>query len=421
MHMSAKRSAFIIIYLGELSTMEGMERKIQYLEENFVTLTDLDDKQEHKVFLVKRKCDGRIYVKKYVSPEAARTCQRLQGLKNRNVAEIYETAWNESTGILIEEFINGTTLGEYLRGWGILEENQACQMVRELCGGLFDIHNLGIVHRDMKPENIMLSNDGVLKIIDFGIARVMKEDQATDTAILGTAGYAAPEQFGYMQTDARADIYAMGALLNKLLTGKLPADSLYEVQPVSGIIGRCLEMDARNRFQTVQELRRTIEISLPESFASAGMCETESCRTAANQMKGNGSLGGGARNGRRTAEKRSGCVIKGVPGFRTGALWKNVVAAIGYSFLVLGTVIWMEPFTVSVQAFLVGGLGVFLYAWAATLIGFNVGYWDRKLFPVRLLPKEVMLVVRIFLWMLIFYMGGTLQNYVKYEMIGMIR
>ena len=97
------------------------------------------------------------------------------------------------------------------------------------------------------------------------------------------------------------------------------------------------------------------------------------------------------------------------------------MAAIGYSFLVLGTVIWMEPFTVSVQAFLVGGLGVFLYAWAATLIGFNVGYWDRKLFPVRLLPKEVMLVVRIFLWMLIFYMGGTLQNYVKYEMLGMIR
>ena len=398
--------------------MDGMDLKLQYLEESFETLTALDEKPKPAVFLVKRKCDKRIYVKKYVSPEAAKTCEKLKGMKNRNVAEVYEAAWNETTGILIEEFINGITLGEYLERWRVLEESKACCMVRELCQGLFDIHNLGIVHRDLKPENIMLSNDQVLKIIDFGIARVMKEDRTRDTAILGTAGYAAPEQFGYMQTDPRADIYAIGVLLNKLLTGVLPTERLYSVQPVCGIIQRCIEIDAKNRFQSIQELRRTIETTLPGNFVSGGVYRAREYGTEGTEHR---KPENGGSDSRTTAGKRSGCVIRGVPGFRTGVLWKNVVATIGYLFLVLSTLIWMQPFMGSVEAFLAGGLAVFLYGWAATLIGFNVAYWDRKLFPVRLLPKEVMLVVRIFLWMLIFYLGYILQNYVEYEMLGMVK
>lgn len=150
--------------------IEGTALKLQYLEDSYETLTSLDENQEHTVFLVKGKSDGKIYVKKIVSPEAAVTCRKLKGLRNRNIAEIFHAAWNEEKGIVIEEFVNGVTLGEYLGKWGLLKERRACGIVLELSNALFDIHNLGIVHRDIKPENIMLSNDNVIKLIDFGIA-----------------------------------------------------------------------------------------------------------------------------------------------------------------------------------------------------------------------------------------------------------
>lgn len=387
--------------------IEGTALKLQYLEDSYETLTSLDRNQEHTVFLVKGKSDGKIYVKKIVSPEAAVTCQKLKGLKNRNIAEIFHAAWNEEKGIVIEEFVNGVTLGEYLGKWGLLKERRVCGIVLELSNALFDIHNLGIVHRDIKPENIMLSNDNVIKLIDFGIARTRKEGGTQDTEILGTAGYAAPEQFGYTQTDARADIYAIGVLMNKLLTGRLPTQNLYEVQPVRGIIKRCIEIDARNRFQTIQELKRTIETAM------AGSSSVPNVHFYPDITKG--------AICQEPKRKETGCVIKGIPGFRTGVLWKNVVATMGYLFLILGTFVWMSNFTSSVGIFLAGGLAVFLYAWAATLIGFNIFYWDRKLYPVRLLPKQVMLVVRIALWLAIFSIGVTLESYLKYDVLGMTR
>lgn len=387
--------------------IEGTALKLQYLEDSYETLTNLDGNQEHTVFLVKGKSDGKIYVKKIVSPEAAVTCQKLKGLKNRNIAEIFHAAWNEEKGIVIEEFVNGVTMGEYLERWGLLKERRVCGIVLELSNALFDIHNLGIVHRDIKPENIMLSNDNVIKLIDFGIARTRKEDGKQDTEILGTVGYAAPEQFGYTQTDARADIYAIGVLMNKLLTGKLPTQNLYEVQPVRGIIKRCIEIDAKNRFQTIQELKRTIETAM------VGSSSVPNVHLYPDISKG------AVYQERKRNE--TGCVIKGIPGFRTGVLWKNVVATMGYLFLILGTFVWMSNFTSSVGIFLAGGLAVFLYAWVATLIGFNIFYWDRKLYPVRLLPKQVMLVVRIALWLVIFSIGVTLEGYLKYDVLGMTR
>lgn len=120
-------------------------------------------------------------------------------------------------------------------------------------------------------------------------------------------------------------------------------------------------------------------------------------------------------------KKEMGCVIKGVPGFRTGKLWKNVVSTAVYLFLILGTAVWMSKFTASPGIFLAGAFAVFLYAWAATLIGLNVADWDRKLYPVCLLPKQVMLVVRIALWLSIFMAGVSLQSYLKYDILGMTR
>lgn len=377
---------------------EMVNRKLQYLEEGYEVLACLGNRPGQEVFLVRRKNEGKIYVKKYVSAKSAEVYTRLQDIVHRNIPRIYSVAQGEDKGIVIEEFINGETLEEYMEKRGVLEENQVCSIVREICSALFVVHNRGIVHRDIKPENVMISNDGVVKVIDFGIARNIKEGKTQDTEILGTAGYAAPEQYGYGQTDARADIYAIGVLMNRLLTGELPAQHLYSAPVLQDIIKRCIEMDARNRFQTIQELKGSVEITgtRPER------------KTEENRFK-------------IKENKHPGCVIKGIPGFRTGVLWKNIVATLGYIFMTISTYALMQDYTSSIEVFLLEASAVFLYLWAATLVGFNVGDWDRKFILTRRLPKEVMLILRIVLWAVVFDLGFRIENYVKYDILGMIR
>lgn len=388
--------------------MSGIaSRKLQYLEESYDVLTSLGGRPGQEVFLVRKKDGGKIYIKKYVSSKAAEVYDRLKDIVHKNIPRIYSVAQSDGQGIIIEEFINGETLEEYVEKRGILEEDQVCSIVKDICSALFVVHNRGIVHRDIKPENVMISNDGVVKVIDFGIARKIKEGKTQDTEILGTAGYAAPEQYGYSQTDARADIYAVGVLMNRLLTGELPAQHLYSVPAVQNIIRRCIEMDAKNRFQTIQELRSTLE-SIPavrhqETTGIIPERKTDEMRHNINR------------------NRRPGHIIKGVPGFRTGVLWKNVVATLGYLFLMLSTYILMEDYTSSVTVFLLEACAVFLYVWAATLVGFNAGYWDRKFILTRRFPKEVTLILRIVLWALIFNLGIQIEDYVKYDILGMIR
>lgn len=152
-------------------------------------------------------------------------------------------------GIVLTEYISGMTLHAYMERNGRMEEKAAIDTIRELLLALEKVHRLGIVHRDINPDNIMISNDGVLKLIDFGIARQKKQQKSHDTTILSTAGYAAPEQFEFFQTDERTDIYATGVVLNKLLTGRFPGEELYRKEPVRDIILRSTAMDAGERFR----------------------------------------------------------------------------------------------------------------------------------------------------------------------------
>lgn len=382
---------------------DRINRKMQYLEETFETLTCIGLNTKNHVFLAKRKSDGKIYVKKYIHLNAVIAYEKLKGIHNRNIANVYDVAWDEEKGLVIEEFVNGVTLEEYIQKNGILEERQACSIICDICDALFCIHNMGIVHRDIKPENIMLSADGVIKVIDFGIARVVKARQVQDTMILGTAGYAAPEQCGYGQTDARADIYAVGVLLNKLLTGEMPTHYLYSAPPANHVIRRCLEIDVRNRFQTIQELKNTLL-----SISSMNLQTTGKTSQTRKKVK-------------LTYIWKSGCVIKGVPGFRTGILWKNVLGTLLYVFLFLSSFAWMSDYTSSIEVFLLELLAVFLYVWAASLVVINFGDWDRKFILTRRFPRAVMIIIRITLWAIIFQIGISIENYVKYSLLGMTR
>ena len=129
--------------------------------------------------------------------------------------------------------------------------------MEQLCDALTDLHDLGIIHRDVKPENILIGSDDNLFLIDYDIARTIKEEATRDTRLLGTQGYAAPEQFGFQQTDARADLYSAGVLYNMMLTGTFPQKKLAD--GIEGqIIEKCICLDPANRFAGAKDLKGVI-------------------------------------------------------------------------------------------------------------------------------------------------------------------
>lgn len=158
-----------------------------------------------------------------------REIQMLMRLKYMpGIPKFYASYTDAGNWYLIMEYIEGQTLEEYLqqRPGGYLSESESALIGQKLADILINLHQSGlqIVFRDVKPSNIMITPGKKLYLIDFGIARVFKMGQRKDTTPLGSPGYAPPEQYGRMQTDARADIYSLGATLQTLLTGRDPLE-----------------------------------------------------------------------------------------------------------------------------------------------------------------------------------------------------
>lgn len=169
---------------------------------------------------------------------------------------------------IVMDYIDGISLDIQLREVGLIEEKTVINWAKQICDVLDYLHNLKpnpIIYRDMKPGNLMLTSLGKIKLIDFGIAREYKEEVSTDTTYIGTKGYAASEQYGSHQTDARTDIYSLGVTLYHLSTGKGPNDPPYEIKPVREmnpllsegfeyIISKCTKQDPTLRYQNVKEM-----------------------------------------------------------------------------------------------------------------------------------------------------------------------
>ncbi|MDO4265719.1 MAG: serine/threonine-protein kinase [Eubacteriales bacterium] len=181
----------------------------------------------------------------------AEVCRRLLNCTCRNLPEIYEVAADGDQNLVLEEYIRGDNMGDMLKG-ALFTQEETRQIVRGLCSGLWGLHQAGAVHRDVKPENIILrGSDAVL--IDFDAARLHKPDCGGDTQILGTTGYAAPEQYGLSQSDARSDIYALGIVINVMLTGEHPSRRLADGR-FGRIVTRCTQVNPAKRYKTVLHL-----------------------------------------------------------------------------------------------------------------------------------------------------------------------
>lgn len=163
--------------------------------------------------------------------------------------EVIYCTEDEHTTIVVEEFINGDSFEDLLANKEYLTDTKARGLALQLCDGLSRLHNKGIIHRDIKPSNIILQNVGghdYVRLIDYDAVRTVKEEQNKDTLLLGSNGYAPPEQYGYGQTDQRSDIYSLGITFQEMLG----ADYKGWLKP---ILEKCTEVDTRNRYQTVEE------------------------------------------------------------------------------------------------------------------------------------------------------------------------
>lgn len=211
----------------------------------------LSDKNGGKVLRLRNRKLGRdLICKQYDTPVIA--YEKLKLLLHPNLPQVYDTVTCADGQIVLEEYIDGVSVAQVLE-CGKYTYRGACRLLRGVCAAVGALHDMGIIHRDIKPENVMVTKEGIVKLIDLNASRQLVPNKGADTVILGTIGYAPPEQFGVNQSDERSDIYAIGVLLNVMLTGEHPSKQLANGK-AGRIVRKCTLIDPDSRYPSVKKL-----------------------------------------------------------------------------------------------------------------------------------------------------------------------
>ncbi|HKC22253.1 MAG TPA: protein kinase [Gaiellaceae bacterium] len=216
-----------------------------------------------------------------------REARSVAQLQHPNIVTVIDRGEEDGRQYIVFEYIDGENLKEHVVRKGRLDVREALEIALEVARGLAFAHEQGLIHRDVKPQNILLNGDGRAKVTDFGIARTVDVDGMTQTGtVLGTSNYIAPEQASGRRVDAHSDIYALGAVLYELLAGEVPfpgesfvvvamkhmhepAPSLLDVRGdiplrVAAAVDRALEKDPVHRFPTMDEFAAELQACLAE-------------------------------------------------------------------------------------------------------------------------------------------------------------
>lgn len=224
---------------------------------------------------------------KILNPEVAADEKMIERFRNelklarkithRNVCRMYDLNAEEGTQFIVMEYVPGENLRSLIKRIGRFTTGKAIIVAKQVCEGLAEAHRLGVIHRDLKSQNIMIDNEGNARIMDFGIARVIKAKGTTDKElIMGTPEYMSPEQVEGKEVDPCSDIYSLGVILYEMVTGRLPfeGDTPFSIalkhksekppdpqqindqipEELSRVILKCLEKDREKRYQSADEL-----------------------------------------------------------------------------------------------------------------------------------------------------------------------
>ena len=196
---------------------------------------------------------------------------------HKNVGRMYDLSEAEGTHFITMEYIPGEDLKSFIKRSGQLTVGKALSIARQVCEGLAEAHEMGTIHRDLKPQNIMIDNEGNARIMDFGIARSLQTEGLTvEGTVIGTPEYMSPEQAEGEETDKRSDIYSLGVILFEMLTGRIPFEGKTPISiamkhksetppnpkdinshipnDLNWLILKCMEKDKTKRFQSAQEI-----------------------------------------------------------------------------------------------------------------------------------------------------------------------
>ena len=177
--------------------------------------------------------------------------ETLRSLRCENLPEVYDAVPLSDGEAVLEEYVDGVTVAAVTEV-RLYRYREARKILAGVCSALAVLHARGLVHRDVKPENVMISATGRVVLIDFNVSRAVS-DKPRDTVVMGTVGYAPPEQLGIAQSDARADIYAAGVLFNVMLTGRHPSETLAPGR-AGRIVKKCTQVNPKDRYQDVRRL-----------------------------------------------------------------------------------------------------------------------------------------------------------------------
>lgn len=226
----------------------------EQLRTEFEVVRLLKERPRGSVRLIRHNAGGNQFILRHFQGNGE-VYRRLLSCSCRYLPLVYEAAEQDGENIVIEEFVQGDTL-DFLLEEALFSPQETKQTIKQLCQGLWVLHSMAAVHRDIKPENVILrGSDAVL--IDFDAARLHKPQAEADTHILGTTGFAAPEQYGLGQSDTRTDIYSLGVLMNVMLTGQHPSKKLAEGR-LGRIIQRCTQINPAKRYKNVLHLMEAL-------------------------------------------------------------------------------------------------------------------------------------------------------------------
>ena len=227
---------------------------LEILQTEYELVRQMKESDRGGVYLIRRRTDGKPLVLRHFTGNAE-VYQKLLQYTCSHLPVTLEVASRGEEHLILEEYIQGDTL-DFLLKDTLFTAKETREIVTQVCQALWVLHSLGAIHRDVKPDNIILRGDKAV-LIDFDAARLYKPEESGDTQVLGTTGFAAPEQYGLSQTDRRADIYAVGVLMNIMLTGRHPSKQLARGR-LGRVVERCTQVSPDKRYPDVIKLMEAL-------------------------------------------------------------------------------------------------------------------------------------------------------------------